>query len=66
MDNRINSIEFLKYITDNHNVYWLTTYCKGNAGDTVNYLKLFFSYNDLVIISIGAFLPVQISKERIP
>ena len=36
-----NIEEFLKYITDNHNVYWLTTYCKGDADDTVNYLKLF-------------------------
>ncbi|PLX27155.1 hypothetical protein C0583_04615 [Candidatus Parcubacteria bacterium] len=31
--------EFLKYITDKHNVYWLTTHCRGNAQVTAQYLQ---------------------------
>ena len=31
--------EFLEYITNNHNVYWLTTHCKGDSNQTVKYLS---------------------------
>ena len=31
-------VEFLKYITDNHDVYWLTTHCKGDTEHLLNYL----------------------------
>jgi hypothetical protein len=34
--------EFLKHITDNHIVYWLTTHCKGDADYTVNHINRFF------------------------
>lgn len=34
--------EFLKFITDNYEVYWLTTHCKGDAEYTVNFLHRFF------------------------
>lgn len=34
--------EFLKYITDNHEVYWLTTHCKGDAKYTVNHISRYF------------------------
>lgn len=34
--------EFLKHITDNHTVYWLTTHCKGDADYTVNHINRFF------------------------
>ena len=33
--------EFLKYITDNYTVYWLTTHCKGDADYTVNFVSRF-------------------------
>ena len=33
--------EFLEYITDNHEVYWLTTHCKGDNKITLNYLSRF-------------------------
>lgn len=41
--------EFLKYITDNHVVYWLTTHCKGDADYTVNFMSRFF---DVEMISL--------------
>lgn len=33
-------VEFLKYITDNHSVYWLTTHCRnGDNSYVLEYLK---------------------------
>ena len=32
----------LEYITNNHDVYWLTTHCKGDAKYTVNYISRYF------------------------
>jgi len=37
-----HSEEFIQYLTDNHNVYWLTTHCKGDADYTVNFISRFF------------------------
>ena len=37
--------EFLKYITDNHTVYWLTTHCKGDSKYTIDYLKRYLDNN---------------------
>ena len=37
-----HAAEFLKYITNNHEVYWLTTHCKGDAEYTVNFISRFF------------------------
>ena len=37
-----HSKEFIKYLTDNHNVYWLTTHCKGDAEYTVNFVSRYF------------------------
>src|SRR3972149_467890 len=37
-----HSKEFIKYLTDNHNVYWLTTHCKGDAEYTVNFVRRYF------------------------
>lgn len=31
-------LEFLKYVTDNHSVYWLTTHCRGGENNAVEYL----------------------------
>jgi len=42
--------EFLKYITDNHTVYWLTTHCKGNADYTVNFISRFFDAETINIL----------------
>lgn len=36
------SKEFLKYITDNHHVYWLTTHVHGNTEWVYEYLSRFF------------------------
>lgn len=35
--------EFIKYLTDNHDVYWLTTHCKGDAEYTVNFISRYFA-----------------------
>jgi hypothetical protein len=32
-------LEFLKYITDNHQACWLTTHCRGDAETAVRYLQ---------------------------
>lgn len=42
--------EFLKYITDNHTFYWLTTHCKGDADHTVNFLSGFFDIETINIL----------------
>ncbi|MFW0862332.1 MAG: hypothetical protein ACKKL6_01985 [Candidatus Komeilibacteria bacterium] len=34
-----NVVEFLKYLTDNHTVYWLTTHCRGGENRAVEYLS---------------------------
>jgi len=42
--------EFLKYITDNFDVYWLTTHCKGDTNYTVNFLHRFFDLETINIL----------------
>ena len=37
-----HSEEFIKFITDTHDVYWLTTHCKGDAEYTVNHISRYF------------------------
>jgi len=39
--------EFLKYILESHNVYWLTTHCKGDNLNAIIYLKQFLP-NELI------------------
>jgi len=39
--------EFLKYILESHNVYWLTTHCKGDGSNAITYLKQFLP-NELI------------------
>ena len=31
-------VEFFKYITENHNCFWLTTHCKGDTVHTLQYI----------------------------
>lgn len=42
--------EFLKYIVDNHEVYWLTTHCMGDANYTLNFLNRFFDRSTFEIL----------------
>lgn len=35
--------EFIEYLIDNYDVYWLTTHCKGNADYTIGILSRFFN-----------------------
>lgn len=37
--------EFLEYVLKNHQVYWLTTHCKGDAVFTVRFIEIFFDKN---------------------
>ena len=39
--------EFLKYLTSKHNVYWLTTLCRGEANNVVAYLRQFLDEETL-------------------
>lgn len=34
--------EFLEYVLKNHQVYWLTTHCKGDAVFTIRFMERFF------------------------
>jgi len=43
---------FLKYVTDNHDVYWLTSHCKGDSEYTVNYLSRFFNQEIIELLKI--------------
>ena len=36
-----NLEEFLKYILKKHNVFWLTTHCKGDSSEVIIYLRQF-------------------------
>lgn len=45
-----NAIEFLKYITDKHRVYWLTSHCKGDAEYTLNHISQYFDTTVLTIM----------------
>src|SRR3989344_4617184 len=45
-----HSEEFIKFLTDNHNVYWLTTHCKGDAEYTVNHISCYFDSKTIEII----------------
>ena len=42
--------EFLKHTTDNHEVYWLTTHCKGDSEVTLNYLSRFLDKDILELL----------------
>jgi hypothetical protein len=42
--------EFLKFITDNYDVYWLTTHCKGDAEYTVNHINRFFDIETISLL----------------
>lgn len=42
--------EFIKHITDNHTVYWLTTHCKGDADYTVNHINRFFDIETISLL----------------
>ena len=44
------SKEFIKYMVKNHNVYWLTTHCRGNSLSTIDFLKEFFDLDTMKYI----------------
>ena len=46
-----NVYEFLKYVTDNHECYWLTTHCKGEESNTLEYLKQFLDKNFFIYLN---------------
>ena len=44
------SYEFLKYLSENYTLYWLTTHCRGNALYTCDLLHNFFDEKSMEII----------------
>lgn len=37
-----HAIQFINFITENFDCYWLTTHCKGNNQTALNYLEKYF------------------------
>ena len=46
----LHAKEFIKFITDNFDVYWLTTHCKGDAEYTINHIHRFFDLETLSLL----------------
>lgn len=42
--------EFIEYLVDNFDVYWLTTQCKGDSEYTIRILSKFFSKETIEIL----------------
>src|SRR3989344_2677468 len=42
--------EFLEHITGKHEVFWLTTHCKGESEATLNYLSRFLDQDVLELL----------------
>lgn len=45
-----HSTEFIQFITENFDCYWLTTHCKGDSNSAVRYLSSYFESETLEII----------------
>jgi len=43
--------EFVKYLTDNYPVYWLTTHCRGDSNYTLHHLSQWFDAEMLTILA---------------
>jgi len=46
--------EFIEYLVDNFDVYWLTTHCKGDSNYTIGILSKFFN-----AVTIGALKKIK-------
>ncbi|OQB06390.1 MAG: hypothetical protein BWY19_00199 [bacterium ADurb.Bin212] len=44
------SNEFIRYLVDNFDVYWLTTHCKGDSNHTIRFLSNFFEGETLELL----------------
>ena len=42
--------EFIKYLVENYDVYWLTTHCKGDSNYTIELLMRFFNPETIEIL----------------
>jgi len=42
-----HSIEFIDFILDNYNCYWLTTHCQGDSNQAIKYLTPYFDRTTL-------------------
>ena len=43
--------EFLEYVTNKHDVYWLTTHCNGDASTVLDYMSKYVDSNILELLS---------------
>ena len=41
------AVEFVDFVTEYFDCYWLTTHCKGNAETTVKYLSRYYALNSI-------------------
>ena len=49
--------EFISYIVEHFDCYWLTTHCKGDTAPTIEYLSEFFT--DIVIEKLKFIKPTM-------
>ena len=47
----LHAKEFVKYLTDNYHVFWLTTHCKGDSNFTLHHLSQWFDAETLTILA---------------
>lgn len=50
--------ELIKYLADNHDVYWLTTHCRGDAIPTQKHIARHFPNQD-TLRALGRFKPTN-------
>lgn len=46
-----DAVEFINYVTDNFDCYWLTTHCKGDNSSVIKYLSMYFDKKTLIKIA---------------
>jgi len=46
-----HSVEFINYVVDNFDCYWLTTHCKEDSSSAIKYLSMFFDEQILIKIA---------------
>ena len=44
------SNEFIRFIVEHFDCYWLTTHCKGNLNSTWNYLRTYYSEETMCLL----------------
>lgn len=54
----LHADELINYLADNHDVYWLTTHCRGDAIHTQQHIARHFP-NQVTLRALGKFKPTN-------